>query len=72
MTTNVALGSWSNALKGEVTYGASGSTTGLGSSILAEMTLAAGTTTGTYAVPCGIVISGSIVFLNIESGWEVI
>jgi hypothetical protein len=30
------------------------------------------TTTGTYAVPCGIVISNSIVFLNIESGWEVI
>ena len=49
MTTNVALGGWSNALKGEVVYGASGSTTGLGSSILAEMTLSAGTTTGTYA-----------------------
>lgn len=49
MTTNVALGAWSNALKGEVTYGASGSTSGLGSSILAEMTLSAGTSSGTYA-----------------------
>lgn len=49
MTTNVALGSWSNALKGEVTYGASGRTAGLGSAILAEMTLSAGTSAGTYA-----------------------
>lgn len=49
MTANVALGSWSNALKGEVTYGASGSTSGLGSAICAEMTLSAGTTTGNYA-----------------------
>lgn len=50
MTTNVALGGWSNALKGEVTYGASGRTNGLGSSILAEMTLSAGTTQGNYAL----------------------
>lgn len=49
MTTNVALGGWSNALKGEVTYGASGRTTGLGSAICAEMTLSAGTSSGTYA-----------------------
>lgn len=49
MTTNVALGAWSNAFKGEVTYGASGYTTGLGSAICAEMTMAAGTTQGTYA-----------------------
>ena len=49
MTTNVALGSYSNAIKGDVTYGASGSTTGLGSAILAEMTLSAGTASGTYA-----------------------
>lgn len=49
MTTNVALGSWSNALKGEVTYGASGRTTGLGSAVVAEMTLSAGTSSGTYA-----------------------
>jgi hypothetical protein len=49
MTTNVALGSWSNALKGLVTYGATGRTNGLGSAILAEMVMSAGTTQGTYA-----------------------
>ena len=48
-TINAALGSWSNALKGEVVYGSSGRTTGLGSAVLAEMTLSAGTTSGTYA-----------------------
>lgn len=49
MTTNVALGSFSNALKAEVTYGASGRTTGLGSAFVAELTLSAGTSSGTYA-----------------------
>jgi len=49
LTTNVALGSWSNAIKGEVTYGATGKTTGLGSAIVSEMTLSAGTADGTYA-----------------------
>lgn len=49
LTTNVALGAWSNALKAEVTYGASGRTDGLGSSFVAEMTLSAGTSSGTYA-----------------------
>jgi hypothetical protein len=49
MTTNVALGSFTNALKAEVTYGASGRTTGLGSAFVAEMTLSAGTSAGTYA-----------------------
>lgn len=49
MSTNVALGSFSNALKAEVTYGASGRTTGLGSAFVAEMTLSAGTSSGTYA-----------------------
>lgn len=49
MSTNVALGSFSNALKAEVTYGASGSTTGLGSAFVAELTLSAGTSSGTYA-----------------------
>jgi len=45
----VALGGWSNALKAEVTYGASGRTTGLGSALCVEMTLSAGTSSGTYA-----------------------
>jgi hypothetical protein len=49
METNVALGSFSNALKAEVVYGASGRTTGLGSAFVAEMTLSAGTSAGTYA-----------------------
>lgn len=49
MDTDVALGGWSNALKGQVTYGAAGKTTGLGSAIVAEMTLSAGTVDGTYA-----------------------
>ena len=30
------------------------------------------TTTGTFVVPCGFAVSTSIVFINIESGWEVI
>ena len=49
MTTNVALGGWSNALKGIVEYGTAGRTTGLGSAICAEMTMSAGTSSGTYA-----------------------
>lgn len=49
MTTNVALGGWSNALKGQVVYGASGRTTGLGSAVCVEMTMSAGTSSGTYA-----------------------
>lgn len=49
MTTNVALGGWSNALKADVTYGSSGRTAGLGSAFVAEMTLSAGTSSGTYA-----------------------
>lgn len=49
MTTNVALGSWSNALKAHVEYGASGRTNGLGSAFCAELALSAGTTQGNYA-----------------------
>lgn len=49
MTTNVALGGWANALKGEVTWGATGRVTGLGSAILAEMKMSAGTSSGSYA-----------------------
>lgn len=49
LNTNVALGGWSNALKAEVVYGAAGRTTGLGSAFVAEMTLSAGTSAGTYA-----------------------
>lgn len=49
MTTNVALGGWSNALKGLVTYGASGRTNGLGSAVCAEIVMSAGCTQGNYA-----------------------
>jgi hypothetical protein len=49
LNTNAALGSFTNALKAEVVYGASGRTTGLGSAFVAEMTLSAGTSAGTYA-----------------------
>ena len=48
-TINAVMGSYTNALKGEVVYGAAGRTTGLGSAVLAEMTLSAGTTAGNYA-----------------------
>ena len=49
LNANAALGSYSNALKAITVYGASGSTTGLGSAFVAEMTLSAGTSSGTYA-----------------------
>jgi len=50
MTTNVALGGWANALKGEVSFGAAGRVTGLASAVVAEMTLpSAALTTGNYA-----------------------
>lgn len=43
------MGSWSNALKAEVFYGSAGLTTGLGSAFVAELSLSAGCTEGTYA-----------------------
>jgi len=49
MTTNVALGGWSNALKGIVTYGAAGKTAGMGSAVCGELVMSAGTVDGTYA-----------------------
>lgn len=48
-TINSAAGSFTNALKANVTYGTSGSTSGLGSAFVAELTLSAGTSAGTYA-----------------------
>jgi hypothetical protein len=49
LNANAALGSFTNALKANVVYGATGSTSGLGSAFVAEMTLSAGTSSGTYA-----------------------
>lgn len=45
-----AAGDWTNALKSEVVYGTSGSTSGLGSAFCAEMTLTAGCSAGNYAL----------------------
>lgn len=49
LNADAVLGSFTNALKAEVVYGTSGRTTGLGSAFVAEMTLSAGTSAGTYA-----------------------
>jgi hypothetical protein len=49
LDTNVALGGWANALKGQTVFGASGAVTGLGSAVVSELTLSAGTSSGTYA-----------------------
>ena len=49
MYTNVALGGWSNAIKGYASYGSAGRTAGLGSAVCGEILLSAGTTSGTYA-----------------------
>lgn len=49
LNADAALGSFTNALKANVVYGATGSTSGLGSAFVAELTLSAGTSAGTYA-----------------------
>ncbi len=49
MNAQAALGGWSNAVKAIVVYNSSGSTSGLGSALVAEIQLSTGTTTGTYA-----------------------
>lgn len=49
LDTNVALGGWANALKGQIEFGAAGRVTGLGSAVVAEMILSDGTTSGSYA-----------------------
>lgn len=46
---NIAAGGWANALKTHMVFGASGSASGLGSSLNAELELSAGTSVGTYA-----------------------
>jgi len=49
LNADAALGSFSNALKAITVYGTSGKTTGLGSAVVAEMTMSAGTDAGNYA-----------------------
>lgn len=45
-----ALGSWSNALKADVAYGTGGSTSGLGSSMVAEVTFGPDSDDGNFGV----------------------
>ncbi len=49
LNANAALGGWANALKAITVLGTSGKVTGLGSALVAELTLSAGATDGTYA-----------------------
>jgi len=49
LDTNVALGSWANALKAQIEFGAAGRVNGLGSAFVAEMILSAGCSQGNYA-----------------------
>ncbi len=49
MNAQAALGGWSNALKAIVVYNSSGSTSGLGSAFVAELSLSTSTTVGHYA-----------------------
>lgn len=49
LVSDVALGSYSNALYGLVTFGANGSCSGLSAGVCGEVELSAGTTGGTYA-----------------------
>ena len=51
MYTNVQLGDWANALKGYTEFGASGSVTGLGTAVLAEMKMPGATLTGGNYAP---------------------
>jgi hypothetical protein len=48
LVSNVALGSYANALYGIVTLGASGKITGLGAGVCGEMVMSAGCADGTY------------------------
>jgi hypothetical protein len=73
MTTNVALGGWSNAVKAFANYQASGKTTGLGSAMLAELTLSAGTSDGNYApmeceinIPSGASLGTKTKFMHLS------
>jgi len=58
-TSNVASGGWVNALKAHMVWGASGSSSGLGSALCAETELSAGTSSGTYCAIEGELVLGS-------------
>ncbi len=59
MNAEAALGGWSNALKAHVVYGASASTSGLGSALVAEIQLGAANTVGHYAPIESEIVIGS-------------
>jgi hypothetical protein len=74
MYTNVALGGWSNAIKGFAEYGATGKTAGLGSAVCAELTLSAGTVDGNYAplevelnIPSGASLGTKTSFIHMSA-----
>ena len=48
--TEVALGTYANALNGKLDFGTAGKVTGLGGAICGELDLGPGTTSGSYAV----------------------
>lgn len=50
VATEVALGTYANAINGKLDFGTAGRVTGLGGVICGELDLGAGTTQGTYAV----------------------
>jgi hypothetical protein len=49
VSTEVALGTYANALNGKLDFGTAGHVTGLGGAICAELDLGPGTTSGSYA-----------------------
>jgi hypothetical protein len=74
--TNItgALGGWSNALKGQVDHGTGGSTSGLGSAVVAELVMGPDTDTGTYApleiefgFPDASVLGTAAAFINMTA-----
>lgn len=59
LSVEAALGGWANAIKGETTFAAAGSVTGLGSVFCGDLTLSTGTSGGSYAVFEGNIIAGA-------------
>ena len=59
LTVTVAGGGWMNSLYGMITYGTSGSCSGIGSAVCGEVLLSAGTSVGRYAAFEGELGAGS-------------
>ena len=69
LVSDVALGSYSNAIYGLVTFGANGSCTGLSAGVVGEMVLSAGTTGGTYASLEAELVANSAVSTGTDTGF---